>query len=149
MTGHDDSPPSQAFPPSARLHTPSEFQAAFTEGRRLHTPSFRLHARQTGAGVARLGVSVSRKVDPRAVVRNRIKRIVRDHFRRAAATLPPGDYVVVAKREAALAVRNDQAATLHAELAQLFERAASLKPLPAPGTIPASATGRPAASSDS
>jgi ribonuclease P protein component len=50
---------------------------------------------RTGAG--RLGITVSRKVGG-AVVRNRVKRWVRDCFRRRRAEFPKGlDLVVVAR----------------------------------------------------
>ncbi len=49
----------------------------------------------------RLGVTVTRKVGP-AVKRNRIKRWVREAFRRERGALPPGfDMVWVAKRDVA------------------------------------------------
>lgn len=48
----------------------------------------------------RLGVTVTRKVG-RAVVRNRIKRFVREAFRRQRAQFAPGiDMVWVAKKDA-------------------------------------------------
>ncbi|PRP95691.1 Ribonuclease P protein component [Enhygromyxa salina] len=49
----------------------------------------------------RLGITVTRKVG-NAVVRNRIKRLVREVFRQHRARLPPGlDIVWVAKQQAA------------------------------------------------
>ena len=43
--------------------------------------AFRVLARPNGLAHARLGMAVSRKIDTRAVVRNRIKRIIRESFR--------------------------------------------------------------------
>jgi ribonuclease P protein component len=48
---------------------------------------------------ARLGLAVSRRVEKRAVGRNRIKRIAREVFRRDV-DLPPLDMVVLANRAA-------------------------------------------------
>ena len=71
--------------------------------------------RRSGAGVAvqaterpdrsegvRVGFTVSKKVHKRAVIRNRVKRRLREIVRRhARALLLPGtDYVLVARREA-------------------------------------------------
>lgn len=59
-----------------------------------------------GLGFARLGQVVSRKVDRRAVQRNRIKRLVRESFRLQRTSVlqgdnPGTDYVVLAQRQAA------------------------------------------------
>lgn len=80
---------------------------------------------------ARLGLAVSRKVDTRAVVRNRIKRVLRDHFRRERHALPGGAYVIVARAAAARASG--------AELASAFRHALrrlALPPSPLSGTMP-------------
>jgi ribonuclease P protein component len=55
------------------------------------------HPRQD-AGEARLGITVTRKVG-RAVRRNRIKRLVREWFRRRKPVLGACDVVVIAKRD--------------------------------------------------
>lgn len=55
------------------------------------------------ASPTRLGITVTRKVG-NAVVRNRIKRLVREVFRQHRARLPVGlDLVFVAKQQAAQA----------------------------------------------
>jgi ribonuclease P protein component len=124
---------SSAFPPEARLHVPAEFKACFESGQRLSSRYFRVHYRLAGA--ARLGLAVSRKVDRRAVVRNRIKRIARDSFRRSRGLLPAVELVLLAKREAAAALP----AALAADLAALWRRLAALKPLTQEGTMRADA----------
>jgi ribonuclease P protein component len=88
--------PSQySFPPAARVRASAEFGRVFDGGRRHASPALSLHWLRD-AQPARLGLAVSRKVDPNAVGRNRIKRVLRDEFRHARAALPPGAYVVVA-----------------------------------------------------
>ena len=107
----------------------------FAEGRRISGTFFRLHARLPADAIkARLGVTVAKRVDKRAVGRNRIRRQIKECFRLRNDQLPPGDYVLLAKPEAA---RADNAA-LRAELLSLFEHARTLKPMPAPGTMPPS-----------
>ncbi len=84
---------------------------------------------------ARLGISVSKRVAAHAVERNRIKRIARDSFRRLRTQLPPGDYVLLAQRDAAGA----PSTALRAALSTLWQRALALKPIPAAPTIPSPA----------
>ena len=95
----------------------------------MHGRCFRLHWR--AAEATRLGLAVSRKVSPRAVDRNRIKRIARDAFRRERHALPGGDCVLVARPEAARAT----AAELRADLERLWQRVRALKPTDAAGTM--------------
>ena len=114
---------------SHRLRAPQEFQQCFTHGVRVHGRCFRMHA--CFADVARLGLAVSRKVDPHAVGRNRIKRIARESFRRVRAHLPPLDCALVAKPEAARA----SATELRADLAELWRRAGALKRQAPAGTM--------------
>lgn len=134
------------FPPSARLRASAEFQAVFKAGRRLSSPHLKLHAHVRAEATApRLGVAVSKKVDKRAVGRNRIKRLAREVFRGQCGTLPAGDYVLIAQPGAAKL----ESGELQAQLLHLLERARSLKPAPPPGTMPASpgACERPASES--
>lgn len=134
------------FPPSARLRVSAEFQAVFKAGRRLSSPHLKLHAHVRAEATApRLGVAVSKKVDKRAVGRNRIKRLAREIFRGQRGALPPGDYVLIAQPGAAKL----ESSELRAQFLQLLERARSLKPAPPPGTMPASpgACERPASES--
>ncbi|GHA86959.1 ribonuclease P protein component [Cognatilysobacter bugurensis] len=84
---------------------------------------------------ARLGLAVSRKVDRRAVVRNRIKRGLRESFRAQRTRLAPGEYVVVARPGAAAL----DAAALQRALLTLLQRAGALPPAPPAGTMPTAA----------
>ena len=126
---------SQRFPRCAHLRVSAQFQAVFGEGKRVSGNCFRLHARlQPDAAEARLGVTVSKRVDKLSVGRNRVRRQIKEVFRCTRMLLPPGDYVVLAKPEAAKA---DNAA-LRADLLSLFERARTLKPMAQTGTMPPS-----------
>ncbi|WP_084146914.1 ribonuclease P protein component [Maridesulfovibrio zosterae] len=63
------------------LKTP-EFNLCYEQGKKLYTRSFILFVlcHGSGPGGVRLGLTVSRKKGP-AVVRNRIKRVIREFFR--------------------------------------------------------------------
>ena len=133
---------SQSFPTDARLHVSAEYHAVFGEGRRVSGTFFRLNVRRPLEGSrTRLGVTVSKRVDKRAVVRNRLRRQARECFRILRDGLPAGDYVLLAKPEAGKA----EAAAVRADLLSLFDRARTLKPMAPPGTMPPSdaITGRP------
>lgn len=85
----------------------------------MHTPHFACHLAPNGQGHPRLGLAVSRKVSKKAVQRNRLKRVIRESFRRHRCQLGAGDYVVVAKSGAA----GQHSPKLRSELDNLWVRA--------------------------
>jgi len=71
---------------------------------------------------ARLGITVSRRVGP-AVVRSRVKRGIREWFRRTEVELADGkDLVVIARASAAEASPRDIAEDLDRAMRQLSRR---------------------------
>lgn len=91
-----------------RLRRRSEFVAVQKDGRKLHGRHVLGLARKRNdpEQVGRLGITVTRKVG-NAVVRNRIKRLVRE-WMRLHGWVPKGwDMVVVAKDSAARQVHPD------------------------------------------
>lgn len=95
------------------------------EGRRFGERSFTIHLAATPTDHARLGIAVGRKVSPKAVIRNTIKRIIRDNFRRQATTLPALDIVFSARRPAATASRSE----LAKDVASALRRIKSSQPV--------------------
>jgi ribonuclease P protein component len=72
--------------------------AVYEKGRRMASTSLVLFGLPNSGDECRLGITVTRKVGG-AVLRNRIKRVMREVFRRHRATLaPPLDLVVNARR---------------------------------------------------
>lgn len=125
------------FPRTARVRARGDFDRIFKQGRRVALPAMALHW-QAGDVGPRLGLAVSRKVDPHAVGRNRIKRVLRDEFRHRRACLPGGDYVVVARVGAA----RFSSVEIRAAFVGLLVRAGALPAsalpgAPSPVTMPA------------
>ena len=86
-----------------RLHTRKEYLAVYRKGYRVFTPYFVLYFRENGGQHSRLGIAASRKVGP-PVVRNRIRRRLRESFRmNKRGILPCSDVVVNVRRCAAAA----------------------------------------------
>jgi ribonuclease P protein component len=109
----------EGFPRRRRLRRRADFLAIQADGRRFNGPNYLLLARRRPIlGDIRLGITVSRKVG-NAVERNRVKRWVRESYRRLSASLPAGiDLVVIARPGAA---RSDYRST-SAELSSLLRR---------------------------
>ena len=120
-----------SFPRAARVLKPAEFLALRSNSRRISVGHFHVEAASTERDCARVGLAVSRRVSKRAVERNRIKRQVRESFRRCRVELPALDVMVVARGSAA----SQDNATLRADLDRLWQRLAALKPSPSAGTI--------------
>lgn len=133
-TGRTETDRNARYPRTARVRARPEFDAIFARGHRAATPMLALHYLPDDRA-ARIGFAVSRKVDTRAVIRNRIKRVLRDHFRRHRATLAGGAFVVVARAPAARASGPELIAAFEQALRQALRRAA-LPPSLANGTMP-------------
>lgn len=123
---------SSRFPANARVRAKADYARVFEQARRTADPLLVLH-RVAGESPARLGLAVSRKVSTRAVVRNRIKRVLREQFRLLRPQLLPGDCVVVARSAAAAA----PSAQLRAAFVKALQRAGALRALQSgPATMP-------------
>jgi len=89
------------FPKSERVRKRREYLEIQERGRRITLPHFVLIVRARAAepnAAARIGITASRKVG-NAVVRSRIRRLVREAFRACRGLFPDdADVVVIVKR---------------------------------------------------
>jgi ribonuclease P protein component len=86
------------FPKDERIRERREFTELFNNAGRTHSSHLILFRRSNSRQCARVGITASRKVGG-AVVRNRIKRLIREYYRQHKADFVPGfDYSLVVKR---------------------------------------------------
>ncbi|MDR0717630.1 MAG: ribonuclease P protein component [Azoarcus sp.] len=112
----------EGFRHACRLHGTDEFSSVFAFRRVLRGRFYALHYRPTESGGARLGVTVAKRLVRRAHVRNLVKRLAREVFRRQRAGLPSCD--VVARLHAPVA--EARRAELNHDLRQLMSRLAAI-----------------------
>lgn len=109
------------FPRQLRLLTANQFRSVFRGSLVSQDSLYRVKACLNDRNSARLGLAVSRRVDKRAVVRNRIKRVVRESFRRNKEILSGLDIVVVPRQAACEAGNKQLAAAIERHWQQLME----------------------------
>jgi ribonuclease P protein component len=90
----------------------------FDVGRRYTVAHFTAVIAASPTGFARLGFALSKKVAPRAVDRNRIKRQTRESFRARQAVLPKMDIVMLGRSGCAKAKN----AELRSSLSDLWKK---------------------------
>ena len=90
--------PSATLPRACRLLERSGYEAALASRPVAVRRHFSVFVQANALKRSRIGVIVSKKVAPRAVDRNRIKRLVRETFRHDRWRLGNNDLVVLARR---------------------------------------------------
>lgn len=111
------------FPKSARLFRASEFQQMKREGQAFHGKFMVLSVlKNTPLPEVRVGLITSRRVGG-AVVRNRVRRRLREIVRAARPQIPAGTWLTLIARRAAGEASSQ---TLNAEWQQLARRSSIL-----------------------
>src|SRR3954452_18625097 len=87
-----------AFRPHERINDPGDFRRAFGRKRSASDAAMIVYGVENGRDHPRLGISVGRKKIRSASARNRVKRLLREAFRRNKAELPAGVDLVVVPR---------------------------------------------------
>ncbi|MGH1426937.1 MAG: ribonuclease P protein component [Arenicella sp.] len=87
----------QTFPKSFRLLKPSEFQTVYKHGQWASNRELSINVVKHSKPSSRLGITVSKKVSKRAVDRNRIKRHIREWYRKNKHRCHNFDIVLTAK----------------------------------------------------
>lgn len=83
------------FNKTRRLVKKSDYDHVFSQAKKIVTPDFVLLYRKNVLGEARLGLAISKKMIAKAHDRNRIKRVLRETFRKR--NLPALDIIVLAR----------------------------------------------------
>ena len=86
------------YPRASRLLKPQAYKQVFENGQKLKRGGVFLYVCPNQSANARLGLAISKRCFASAVVRNRIKRIVRECFRLDKTKLVGWDIVVMVKQ---------------------------------------------------
>lgn len=89
----------KSFSQEKRLRTNSEFQAVFGKCRKFSGRYFTFLLKENNYSHARLGIGISKKKIKTAVGRNKVKRLIRESFRKYCKQLTSVDIVVVVQKE--------------------------------------------------
>jgi ribonuclease P protein component len=103
------------FPKNFRLLHRSDFIRLSGRKTAVSSRSFLVIWDGNGLGYSRLGITASKKSGI-SVVRNRVKRCIREYFRQHRSLLPDVDLNVIVRRQAA----ENSAAVLFSELQHIF-----------------------------
>src|SRR3990167_8114908 len=95
----------ESFPKKKRVHSRVEFKRILDFGKKTHTSSFIIFTFPSDRNQNRLGISISKRVG-KAHERNRIRRIIREVFRKHCFNRSV-DYLFLVKPKAAKK-RNNQ-----------------------------------------
>lgn len=108
-----------AFKKTQRLLTKIDYNHVFAQAKKIVTPEFIILYRENNRGYARLGLALSKKMIAKAHDRNRIKRLLRESFRKEE--LPAVDMVFLARQGVAKQTNAD----IYARLGKTWKKLTS------------------------
>jgi ribonuclease P protein component len=115
--------PGERFPKSARIRRRADFDRVFATRLQLAGRYLRMHLAPATGPEARLGFALARRTLPLAHDRNHLKRMLREDFRRARASLPALDIVITLRERPPAELR-----PLREDARALFARLGALEP---------------------
>ena len=115
------------LPGPQRLRSGRDFRLVYARGRSYVHPMLILYVRPNGSAQSRIGFSISKKLGG-AVVRNRIKRRLREACRARTRRLRPGVDVVLVGRSR---LKDAPMTVIQSALDEMLARARLLQGLPA------------------
>ena len=113
------------FPKSSRLLKHADFDHVYQNGKRQFSGHMTVFSLRREAGAPRVGFTVGRVLGG-AVVRNRIKRRLREAVRRHLHALPASVDLVINPKKSVLTL---EFAQLEAEIARAFEKVSRQSPV--------------------
>ncbi|OGW80757.1 MAG: ribonuclease P protein component [Omnitrophica bacterium RIFCSPLOWO2_12_FULL_44_17] len=113
-----------SFPRSERLVHTKEYRHVFKKGKKFHDSGISLYCfKLENNDLGKLGVIISRKAVRKATQRNRMKRVVREFFRKRKANRIQGNQIIVRVEEGCKSFKNKE---LQQIVEKLFFRAGIL-----------------------
>ncbi|NIP39244.1 MAG: ribonuclease P protein component [Candidatus Dadabacteria bacterium] len=90
---------SETFPKYLRIRSPLDFKRLFACGSRSNLEFVRVISLDNNLGYPRLGIVASKRNLPKAVMRSKFKRAIREVFRKHKEYLGNKDYLVINLRK--------------------------------------------------
>jgi len=113
--------PAQGFPRRHRFQARGSFGPVLRSGRKARGELAVVHAGAGRPGASRLGIALTKRLVPLATDRNRVKRLVREAFRRHALKAVGLDCVVTLRRK----WQPSDRPALESEIPRLFDQLAA------------------------
>jgi ribonuclease P protein component len=108
--------------PLKRILKTRDFKRAYRLGARTREGSLKIYVAANQSEYARLGVVVSKRVSKKAVVRNRIKRIIRAHISQCLPSSLKNSHDIVVVAQPGLTDKNTLSLALRANIKTALSR---------------------------